>query len=69
MNTTVLMGDVLFTLQEIAYQLFKSQIPEFGYIFISTTILMFIFELKTTYKLKKLERSYKKLIKELKDRT
>lgn len=56
MNIEPLMADILFSLQDIGYVLFNITIPDYGYLFLSTTILMFILEFKNTYKIKRLEK-------------
>lgn len=56
MNIEPLIGDVLFSLRDLAYVLFNVTVPDFGYLFLSTTILMFILEFKNTYKIKRLEK-------------
>ena len=62
-----LLGDILFTLQDISYLFYNITVPDYGYLFVSTTILMFIHEFKNQYKIKKLEKQVKVLIKDLKE--
>lgn len=46
----------LYNFIQLCIKLYESQIPCYGYLFVSTTIIMFLLEIKNTYKLKKLER-------------
>lgn len=61
-----ILNSLLYNFIELCSILYKSQIPSYGYLFVSTTIIMFLLEIKNTYKLKRLERKLKVLLNKTK---
>lgn len=62
------MGNVLFELRHIAYLIFQDKMGNYSSLFVSTTILMFLIEIKNAYKIRKLERALRVCEKKLEGR-
>ena len=61
MTYSLLLNEFYYTIRELLDLVYNTKVPEYGYLFTSTTILMFLLESKNVYKRKKLERQVKLL--------
>jgi len=62
-----ILNSIFYNMLQIGTILYKTQIPSYGYLFISTTFLMFIFEIKHCYKSRRLEQQIRVLEERLKE--
>jgi hypothetical protein len=61
MTFPLLTNQFLYTIRELTEVIYNTKIPDYGYLFTSTTMLLFLFEFFNVYKIKKLERQVKSL--------
>ncbi len=61
MTFPIIPDQLVYTIQQLAEVIYNTKIPDYGYLFTSTTILLFLFEFFNVYKIKKLERQVKSL--------
>lgn len=57
------LGHILMSLQDLLFILYYEKIPDLGYLYLSSTFLMFIFEFKNIIKLRSLKADIKRLNK------
>jgi hypothetical protein len=65
MFNSVDLGDILMSLQDLLFMVYYEKIPDLGYLYISTTFMMFYFELKNAYKFRSMKAEMKRLKLEL----
>lgn len=61
MNYQLFLSELLYTLKDFTYIMYNTKMPTYGYLFISNAVLIFLFEIKNIYKIKRLEKRLKEL--------